>query len=258
MKINRLLLMALIAVNGVLLISAAPSQSISIPASDSEKVSRQLKAILPQLVPGKDDVSGEELIRSAAIALARSGNFQAAQKKAEMIPQRKWDFNIRDEVQRLLVRRLAQQGNIEAALKNTAEIKGEYSRADSLMAIARAHLRAKNKPGALGVLRTAEPIIRTSKSAQTMAYLAWLLIQSGDEKTARSLFALANKTKSNQRFEVTLGDHGKQSIAFYQTKAGWLDEALATAGTNPANLVSIQAELRAQRKWKTLHQLAAK
>lgn len=259
MKKQWALLAALSFTAGSLPAVAAPSKAqAKAPAKallDSQKVARQLTAILPRLRAIKNGVERESTLRLVATALARGGDHASALQVAQMVPERKWDENIRDEVRRIRARQLAQKGDAVAAMQVTAQIKGEFSRADALLGVARAELKAKKPDAAKAVLRKAEPLVRGSNSALAVSYLAWLYTRVGEDSAARGLFELAARIGADNDLKGNvLGDVWKwqQSIALYQARAGWTEAAFKTIDGDSRHLAPVRAVLAERGEWQPL------
>lgn len=157
------------------------------------------------------------------------------------------DEKARDEALRLSARRQAQMGQIAWATRTAARIKGYASKVDALLAIARAHLRAGQFQHARDILYRASPLARTTRRPDVLAYLAWLLVRADDREAGKRLFQAAQQQSSNRKtpdgmpsaIEQSERESDQRSIAYYQAKAGFDDEAIATAGSEMWGLFGI-------------------
>ncbi len=179
--------------------------------------------------PRKRDVRS---VRELSVALARLGRTERALQVVRETAHCNSDEieGARDEVLRIAARRLARRGDDKWALKTANRIGRAQSRTDALFAVARLHLRKGDKPSAAKVLRLAAPLLLKSQQSNVLSYGAWLLARAGDESGARQLFFNARQVPTDDTSE--LPQKKARSIAHFQAKAGFYDEAAATAGNN--------------------------
>lgn len=222
-------------------------------ASEVQIVAGEIQEMLPAVRAEKNEYQRNKDLRLMAGALARTGNLEAALQTAAVVSKDATQPNARDEVWRITARRLAWQGNIAAATRSAHRIQAEYSRADALLAVARAQMRAGNTRAAKALLETIEPTIRRLKVAQAIAYFAWQWARVGEAQKARELFAHAKSVREpNQRDIPGWPDYRAGSIAFYEAKSGFTADALKTVGKDWRALTSVKAVLAFKRDWQPL------
>ena len=248
-------------------ILAAPDAAVPPPdPALEERAARALQDTVPLLKTilsaGTRHYSAEKL----AIALAQLGRVDEG--LAVLPPP---DFagdnqpvEMGDRVLQVAARRFAWRGDTKNALSLVEKIRGSSSRADALFAVARAHLRARNVTEAKAVLHLAAPLAHDSKKPIVVAYAAYLLAEAGDREEARRLFdavkpkrADAGQPPANQPPANPLRSVGSpvQDIALLEAKAGFYDEAMATAGPEFWARTRVQEVLMAHRQFEKVRSL---
>jgi tetratricopeptide (TPR) repeat protein len=233
-------------------------------ASKFQIVAVEIQKLLPDVRAIEDAAERDGTWSLMVVALARMGNFEAALQMNSDIPNAKLKRKNHDEIWRITARRLAWQGNIAAATRSANRIQAEYSRADALLAVARAYLRAGDSNAARRVLQRLAPTVRATKSPYAISYLAYLFARVGDTEAARKLFAearqsLTRKSRTPNVFEQDTDDDAQRAIvAYYQAKSGWSEAALATVGRKLNNLGLTKSVLVTRHEWRLLRDFADK
>lgn len=228
-------------------------------SSEVNLVVEEIQKAVPQAVALEDKDEREGTLTLLALGLARVGRFDAALEVIKHHDSDKLRQANQDEIWRVTARRLAWQRNIEAATRCANRIKGQFSRADAWLAVARATRRTGDSDAVREVLKRAEPAVRATQSPLALAYLAYLYAQNGGTATARQLFALALALPSANILEYNEAyDSQRAIVAHFQVKCAWSTEAVATAGTELDNLQQAKPLLIARREWASLHAFADK
>ena len=148
---------------------------------------------------------------------ARRGDVKQALATAEQIPS---ESAVRDNPLKTIAARQAETGDLEAANATVKSIGSQAVKAQALLSIAGAQLRAGNKPAALKTLEEARQIAGPM-DAETLIAAAGVEAEAGlfedAEKTARKL------EKGDSQ------DRAWQNIALAQARKGDINAAKATA-----------------------------
>ena len=215
--------------------------------SDVDLVAREIRERIPFIRTVKDTEEHDAYLYLAALSLARLGKFESALEVSNAYTNISSRERTRDEIWRLTARRLAWLGNLPAAARCANRIQGKFSRADAILAVARAHQRTGDSGAALRVLQRISPDVLATQSPTAISYLAFLFVQNGDTTTARKLFARAIREAGKSDAEGQL-----DIVAYYQARCGWSEEALGNAENQPNNLSLTKAVLIRRRDWTLL------
>ncbi len=223
-------------------------------ACDEARLANAVEAELPRFYEAgvKEEVAS---IVDLSLLLARLGRteraLQAVQKYT--VPSEeveRWS----DETLRFAARHQARRSNANWALKTAARIPGPLSRADALFSVARLYFRKGDKAAASKIVHLAAPLVAQSKNSKVLAYSAWMLARSGDDSGARRFFLKARQVPTDDMGQTL--ENKTRDIAVYQAKAGFYDEAAATAGKEENTIGSVVRALEEAQQFERALKIA--